>query len=83
MQLIDNNSYISHCHRFLARQSQDRAEDAPVDIPGRLLVLLSSGLLITAGPDILNTMTQATLTSVRILLEICHFGLVAYRIFGR
>jgi len=83
MQRIDNNSYVAHCHRFLASQSRDRAEHAPVDVPGRLLVLLSSGLLITARPDILNTMAQASLTSVRILLEICHFGLVAYRIFGR
>jgi hypothetical protein len=83
MQRIDNNSYVAHCHRFLASQSRDRAEHALVGAPGRLLVLLSSGLLITAGPDILNTMAQASLTSVRILLEICHFGLVAYRIFGR
>jgi hypothetical protein len=54
-----------------------------MDACGRLLVLLSSGQLLVGGPTILDAVTQASLSSLRILLEICHFGLVAYQIFGR
>ena len=83
MQLIDNNTYIAHCQGFPADQSRERASEARVDACGRLLVLLSSGLLIVGGPTILDTVTQASVASLRILSEICHFGLVAYQIFGR
>ena len=83
MQLIDNNTYTSHCQGFPADQSRERAGEAPIDACGRLLVVLSSGLLIVGGPTILDTVTRASVASLRILVEICHFGLVAYRIFGR
>jgi hypothetical protein len=74
---------MSHCQGFPADQSRERAGKARVDTCGRLLALLSSGLLIVGGPTILDAVTQASLSSLRILLEICHFGLVAYQIFGR
>jgi|HubBroStandDraft_3_1064219.scaffolds.fasta_scaffold427373_1 hypothetical protein len=83
MQLIDNNTYMSHCQGLPADQSRERAGEARIDASGRLLVLLSSGLLIVGGPTILDTVAQASLSSLRILLEICHFGLVASQIFGR
>jgi hypothetical protein len=83
MQLIDNNTYTTRCQGFPSDWSRERAGDDRVDACGRLLVLLSSGLLIVGGPTILDTVTQASVTSLRILLEICHFGLVAYQIFGR
>lgn len=83
MQLIDNNTYIAHCQGFPADHSREGAGKGRVDASGRLLVLLSSGLLIVGGPTILDTVTQACVASLRILLEICHYGLVAYQIFGR
>jgi hypothetical protein len=83
MQLIDNNTYISHCQGFPAGQSRERAGETRVDACGRLLVVLSSGLLIAGGPTILDTVTQASVASLGTLFEICHFGLVAYQIFGR
>jgi hypothetical protein len=83
MQLIDNNTYMSHCQGLPADQSRERAGEARIDASGRLLVLLSSGLLIVGGPTLLDTVAQASLSSLRILLEICHFGLVASQIFGR
>jgi hypothetical protein len=83
MQLIDNNTYMTHCQGFSADRSRERAGEARVDACRRLLVLLSSCLLIAGGPTILDTVTQASVVSLRIHLEICHFGLVAYQIFGR
>jgi len=74
---------MSHCQGLPADQSRERAGEARIDASGRLLVLLSSGLLIVGGPTILDTVAQASLSSLRILLEICHFGLVASQIFGR
>ncbi len=83
MQLTDNKEYITHRQGFSPGQSQEHAGQAHVNASDRLLVLLSSGLLIVGGPTILNTVTQASVASLQILLEICHFGLVAYQIVGR
>jgi hypothetical protein len=83
MQLIDNNAYISHCQGFPASRSRERAGEVRIDACARLLVVLSSGLLIAGGPTILDTVTRASVASLGILFEICHFGLVAYQIFGR
>jgi hypothetical protein len=82
MQLIDNNT-LSHCQGFPADQSRERAGEARIDACGRLLVLLSSSLLIVGGPTILDTVTQTSVASLGILFEIGHFGLIAYQIFGR
>jgi hypothetical protein len=83
MQLIDNNTYTSHCHGFATDQSRECGGGARIDACGRLLVVLSSGLLIAGGPTVLDTITQASVASLGILFEICHFGLVAYQMFGR
>jgi len=83
MQRIDNNTYIAHCQRFPADHSQEPVADGRVDACERLLIVLSSGLLIVGGPTTMDAVAQASVASLRILLEICHFGLVAYQIFGR
>jgi hypothetical protein len=83
MQPIDNNSYMTYCQELPTDRPRVRAGEAHIDACGRLLVLLSSGQLLVGGPTILDAVTQASLSSLRILLEICHFGLVAYQIFGR
>jgi hypothetical protein len=83
MQLTDNNAYMTHCSRFSADTARDRATQPTDRVSGRLLVLLSSCVLLASGPSVLDTVAQAGLVSLRILFEICNFGLVAYQIFGR
>jgi hypothetical protein len=82
MQLIDNNSYMTYSQGLPTDQPRVRTGEAHIDARGRLVVLLSSGLLIVGGPTILNTVTQESVGLLRILLEICHCGWVAYQIFG-
>jgi hypothetical protein len=83
MQPIDNNTYMTRCQEFPSGQSEYRARATRIDASGRLLLLLSSGLVVAGGPTIIDTITLASFASFQLLLEICHFGLVAYQIFGR
>jgi hypothetical protein len=48
----------------------------------RLGVVAGLGLMVTTGPAVLNAIAQTTLVSVRILLEVGHFALVAFQVLG-
>ncbi len=48
----------------------------------RLGVVAGLGLIVTTGPGVLNAIAQTTLISVRILLEVGHFALVAFQVLG-
>jgi hypothetical protein len=82
MQLTDNNTYIADCHGLPQGNGPDRTDELKESTSGRLLVLLSSCLLLAGECAVLDTITQASLASLQTVLEICHFGLVAYQIFG-
>jgi len=82
MQLADNDRCIDH-YQIPAGRPSNRTSGAPVDACGRLVVLLSSGLLVATGPVVLGTVTKASLAAIQIAFEVCHAGLVAYQLFGR
>jgi hypothetical protein len=84
MYLIDKNAHTSYrrpgrisdravCRVFPKRDVVSR----------RLVVILASALAVVAGPVILNTIAQGSLTSVQILFEFCRLSRVAFQIFGR
>ncbi len=83
MHFTDNYRCIHQYQRLRAGRSSDRTSGASVDAHGRLVVLLSCGLLIAAGPAVLRTATEASLIAIQIVFEVCHVGLVAYQLFGR
>ena len=85
MQPTDCNTHAAQCQSLPRSRINDTASEAisaGVSVSQRLLVLLASGLIAVTGPVILNTVTQASLVSIHILLEFGHFGLVAFQIFG-
>jgi hypothetical protein len=79
MQLTDNHS----CIEIFPGCRSERASGAAVDASRRLMVLLSCGLLIAAGPAVLGAVTQASLVAIQIVVEVGHVGLIAYQLFGR
>ena len=67
------------CRRYLD-EPERKAELAD---PHRVLALIALSLAAVAGPPLLDTVVDASLALIHILLEICQVGLVAYQIFGR
>jgi hypothetical protein len=54
----------------------------PIIPSRRLLAILGGATAALLGPILLNAIARITLVSFQILVEICHFAVVALRIFG-
>jgi hypothetical protein len=83
MQLLENNSHITHCQCLKIDPSRHCAEGVRSAASKRLLVLLGSGLAIAGAPALLDPVTNVAFAALSILLDIGRVSLVAYQIFGR
>jgi hypothetical protein len=84
MYLIDNKTHTYYRQpESISDRAVWRAFPKRDVASRRLLVILASTLAVVAGPVILNTIAQGSLTSVHILFEFCRLGRVAFQIFGR
>ncbi len=91
MQLVDSKLYIANlpalriAHRSVPAErnrnllSRLRAASAST----RLLTLMLAALIAAASPVLLATIRSSVALALQILLQVGHFGFIAFQIFGR
>jgi len=91
MQLVDSKLYIENLaalriahrsataerHRNLTAQLKSASASA------RLLAMMLAAFVVAASPALLGTIRSAVTLALQILLEVGHFGFIAFQIFGR
>ncbi|MBV9884997.1 MAG: hypothetical protein JO119_00465 [Acidobacteria bacterium] len=89
MQLVDSKLYIANLPALQVVQRRaasnlnliSRLKAASAST--RLLALMLAALLVAASPALLGTIRSAVALALQILLQVGHFGFIAFQIFGR
>jgi hypothetical protein len=91
MQLVDSKLYVANFPTLrIARRSAGLGQSRGLisrlqgtSASARLLVMMLAAFVVAASPALLGTIRSAVALALQILLEVGHFGFIAFQIFGR